>query len=119
MTKQQRIFLEDNDVLQIEVKLNPCGHATSTVHEMNRALCANNVGESWVKDGIECSVLFENSNGWRKGKVRVKLEFIPDEGLEGKPVAEREMPQKSLAPSSQQRVESELDDMRRKFLGKK
>jgi hypothetical protein len=36
---------------------------------------------NWFKQGIECEILRIGSQGWQKGKVklRVYLEFIPDE----------------------------------------
>ncbi|BAZ31172.1 hypothetical protein NIES4074_36440 [Cylindrospermum sp. NIES-4074] len=30
-------------------------------------------------NGSECNLLQANGGGWRKGKVRFRLEFIPDE----------------------------------------
>jgi hypothetical protein len=38
----------------------------------------------WFKQGIECEVLKVGSQGWQKGKVKLKvcLEFIPDEPAE-------------------------------------
>lgn len=30
------------------------------------------------RDGVECEILSPNT-GWKKGKIRVTLEFIPDE----------------------------------------
>lgn len=106
----ERVFLNDDDVLKVDVKLSPCGHTTSTVREMNSALCATNVGESWVREGIDCSVLFENSNGWRKGKVKITLEFIPDDP-EPINAENQQVSQPKLLPS----VDSQLDDLRKKY----
>jgi len=37
----------------------------------------------WLsEDGIECEVLQFGSNGWQKGKVRLYLEFAPDQSVE-------------------------------------
>ncbi|MGK7879347.1 MAG: KGK domain-containing protein [Crocosphaera sp.] len=35
----------------------------------------------WYKTGKDCEILQVGSNGWKKGKIRLKvsLEFIPDE----------------------------------------
>lgn len=35
--------------------------------------------EQWIGTGVECQVLQANGGGWRKGKFRWRLEFIPDE----------------------------------------
>jgi hypothetical protein len=34
--------------------------------------------EKWGQKGVECEVLSPNT-GWKKGKIRVTLEFIPEE----------------------------------------
>ncbi len=41
----------------------------------------NIANHNWLKDGKECEILQVGSNGWKKGKIRLKvsLEFIPDE----------------------------------------
>jgi hypothetical protein len=33
-------------------------------------------------EGIECEVLSTNGGGWKKGRVRLRLEYIPDEPTE-------------------------------------
>ncbi|HBE18503.1 MAG TPA: KGK family protein [Cyanobacteria bacterium UBA11149] len=33
----------------------------------------------WWDEGIDCEVLTCDGKGWQKGKVRLALEFIPDE----------------------------------------
>lgn len=35
--------------------------------------------DQWSGEGIEGKVLQANGSGWRKGKFRWRLEFIPDE----------------------------------------
>jgi KGK domain len=36
---------------------------------------------SWFKNGVDCKILRAGSNGWEKGKLKLKvtLEFCPDE----------------------------------------
>ncbi|MGB6301550.1 MAG: KGK domain-containing protein [Rivularia sp. (in: cyanobacteria)] len=75
----ERIILKDNDVVWMEKKQSPCGNTTNLVREVNSALCYTNLTDSWIRDGVGCSVLFTNKDGWKKGKIRIKLEFIPDE----------------------------------------
>lgn len=52
--------------------------------------------DRWFDEGIECEVLQPASKGWQKGKIKLKvtLEFIPDEPSINEP-------------------ESPLDDLRR------
>lgn len=38
-------------------------------------------GSTWFREGEECEILRASSSGWQKGKIKIKvtLEFIPDE----------------------------------------
>jgi KGK domain len=35
-------------------------------------------GDEWAIDGVDCRVLRANGGGWKNGRVRLTLEFIPD-----------------------------------------
>jgi hypothetical protein len=37
------------------------------------------IASQWFGKGIECQVLSTNGGGWQKGRVRLRLEYIPDE----------------------------------------
>lgn len=55
---------------------------------------------TWFKtDGLRCQVLRTNGTGWQSGKVRFRVEFIPDEPIQTQ----------LLIPSQ---PESPLDDLR-------
>ena len=58
----------------------------------------------WFREGINCEILKIGSKGWRKGKVRlrVSLEFCPDEPEIDETAPSNEIPQ----------PESPLDDIR-------
>ena len=60
--------------------------------------------EQWFREGLECKILKPGAKSWRRGKVRLTLEFTPEE-LE---VAE------TLESSESQvnRARSPLDDIR-------
>lgn len=59
----------------------------------------------WAGDGVRAEVLKYGAKGWQKGKVRLTIEFIPDE-----PETE-EAPASDRAESNQ--PESPLDDLRK------
>lgn len=60
---------------------------------------------SWLKpDGVPCQVLRTDGRGWQSGKVRFRVEFIPDSPDVEKPQTGIRY---TLAPS-----ESPLDDLR-------
>ncbi|MEG5058282.1 KGK domain-containing protein [Microcoleus sp. A2-C5] len=68
--------------------------------------------ENWFGEGIDCEILRVGAQGWKKGKIKLKLnvtiEFCPDE-----PEVE-ETPENNESETSQ--PESPLDDLRRQFL---
>ncbi|NJP11116.1 MAG: KGK domain-containing protein [Leptolyngbyaceae cyanobacterium RU_5_1] len=35
--------------------------------------------EGWFGDGLECEALRFNAQGWQRGRVRIRLEFSPEE----------------------------------------
>jgi hypothetical protein len=37
---------------------------------------------NWLKEGFDCEILQARGGGWRKGKLRLRLEFVPDESDE-------------------------------------
>lgn len=48
--------------------------ASASNHEIHRNIY------SWVDtNGVNCQVLLESGGGWKSGRVRVTLEFVPDE----------------------------------------
>ena len=61
----------------------------------------------WFSQGVDCEILNMGAKGWQKGKLRVKitLEFCPDEPAVEEPPA-------SKKPESTE-PESPLDDIRR------
>lgn len=68
--------------------------------------------QNWFGKGIDCEILSVGAQGWKKGKIRLKLnvtiEFCPDE-----PEVE-EIPENNESETSQ--PESPLDDLRRQLL---
>jgi hypothetical protein len=66
-------------------------------------------GEIFTQNGVECSLMNAQSNGWVKGKARFKLvvEFCPES-----PEALQQISPSSPVPSQ---PESELDTLRRSF----
>jgi KGK domain len=55
--------------------------------------------QEWVKDGVDCCVLQPGSENWVRGKVRISLEFIPEEIEEEVEVQELKVAQ-GLLPTS-------------------
>ncbi len=66
----------------------------------------------WFGEGIECEILRVGAHGWKKGKIKLKLnvtiEFCPDE-----PEVE-DTPKNNQSQTS--KPESPLDDLRRQLL---
>ena len=68
--------------------------------------------ENWFGEGIDCEILRVGANGWKKGKIKLKLnvtiEFCPDE-----PKVEETSENNQLEISP---PESPLEDLRRQLL---
>lgn len=71
-----------------------------------------NAYENWFGEGIDCEILRVGAQGWKKGKIKLKLnvtiQFCPDE-----PDVE-ETPENNESETNQ--PESPLDDLRRQLL---
>lgn len=52
----------------------------------------------WLKDGVPCEVLRVYGDGWQKGKLKIYIEFIPDnpETFEQKTLGVVESPKSPL-----------------------
>lgn len=86
--------LDNGEVLSIsESALIYIGHTTFRVGEFSEAVRSqlehntegwNEGKNSWFTDmGVDCEVLRFTSGGWQKGKVRLRLEFAPEDGSSG------------------------------------
>ncbi len=80
--------LTHNDVVSIkfDTDLVIMEHRTFRVSEFAKqiaecAISASNSASEWSTDGVACEVLVAGQ-GWRSGKVRISLEFCPDELVE-------------------------------------
>jgi hypothetical protein len=79
------VSLNKDDVVTVEKKLSFLGASTFTVEEAGGKLAefvesrANIAAKVWMGDGVRCRVLQVGSGGWKEGRVRISLEFIPDE----------------------------------------
>lgn len=79
--------LNQEDVIRIKKKETKwvISHPTFTVNDFTSELTQKFGGNEelmkWSKEGIEANVLVEGKS-WRQGKVRLSLEFIPDENIE-------------------------------------
>jgi hypothetical protein len=79
LKKQDVITLEDE-----KTKLR-MSHKTFTSDELfiklQESIGANEEAKEWFKNGVLANVLVAGKL-WRKGKVRLSIEFIPDENIE-------------------------------------
>jgi hypothetical protein len=65
------------------------------------------VKEKWFGEGIDCKILKPGAKSWQRGKVRITLEFEPEQ-LEVAEVTES-------GKSADTKVVSPLDDLRQKM----
>ena len=63
-------------------------YQNSLTGHMNRTFSSKCQSHLWLREGEECEILRAGSQGWEKGKIKLKmnitLEFIPDEPEENK-----------------------------------
>lgn len=81
---------DEDDVLWIEPGINPVKNHTITIAQLIQAIKTQfqptlssspaSTADAWFKEGIECEFLDASAGGgWKKGKIRLRLEFLPDE----------------------------------------
>ncbi|MEH1981549.1 KGK domain-containing protein [Nostoc sp.] len=75
--------LNDDDVVSMDKKKNLAQASTSRISELINEIKDLLSGSyqyhpDWLEDGVECELL-QVGGSWRKGKIRLHLEFIPDE----------------------------------------
>jgi KGK domain len=65
----------------------------------------------WTEKGMDCEILNPNGKGWQKGKARIRiiLEFCPDEANEGAIASSKTDPHL---------LDSSLDDIRQEIANK-
>ncbi len=75
--------LSPSDVVSMDEDKSIVG-STFKVKEMLLSLADRSINDDfitqWIGTGVECEVLISGQD-WRKGKVRISLEFIPDQPL--------------------------------------
>ncbi|WP_201788381.1 KGK domain-containing protein [Trichormus sp. NMC-1] len=109
----ESVKLEFSDVVTVPKQKSPLNASSFKVSEMSAYLAGLLVTyirkdlTGWDSPGIECEVLQVSGGGWRKGKVRVSLDFIPDE-------PEEEPQEAVLLPPAKEK--SPLDDLRAELL---
>jgi hypothetical protein len=108
------VNLDRDDVVTVQKNLSFLGASTFTVEEAGDKLAefveqrANIAAKVWKGDGIRCRVLQVNGQ-WKEGRVRISLEFIPDEE-EGEQEAELIEPEEGVSLKQL----SPLDEFRQK-----
>ncbi|MCV3216021.1 hypothetical protein OGM63_21335 [Plectonema radiosum NIES-515] len=85
LTEDLIVNLDKDDVVTVQKNLSFLGASTFTVEEAGNKLAefvenrANIAAQVWKGDGIRCRVLKVGNGQWKEGRVRISLEFIPDE----------------------------------------
>lgn len=71
--------LQDSDVIHMESSENLGSGSTSRISEIRKDIEHRfSYQQQWVsEDGAECELLQEGGK-WQKGRIRLKLEFVPD-----------------------------------------
>ena len=77
--------LNDDDVISMELRESLTSSPTFLVKELMQKWRARFQNQNpqpelfyFSEKGVKCRMLTANGEGWREGRVRFKLEFIPD-----------------------------------------
>ncbi len=74
--------LADDDVVNVIGSMPFDAGNISKMIQLRRSM-KKHFGDSvnyWFREnGVECEVLRANGGGWQKGRLRFRLEFVPDE----------------------------------------
>ncbi len=78
-------YLDPDDVISMQpsASLVP-SNATFKINQLKKTLqdrIGYNTGiQAWMEDGVECELLSASKGkGWQKGKIRIRIEFVPNE----------------------------------------
>ncbi|MBD1926490.1 hypothetical protein H6F74_09570 [Trichocoleus sp. FACHB-90] len=74
--------LSDDDVVSMNLHVSLVGNQTFKVSQFMHWFKQKVGGsaEVWTGEGVDCEVLISSTGGgWQPGKVRIRLEFVPDE----------------------------------------
>ncbi|BAZ02258.1 hypothetical protein NIES37_62700 [Tolypothrix tenuis PCC 7101] len=83
-----KVNLTDDDVVSMSEDASFTKSSTSTARELMSALeellCNSDLNitvvSSWADGiGVDCKVIQAKGGGWKTGKVRLQIEFIPDQ----------------------------------------
>lgn len=79
--ENRKMELNQNDVVTMEAQLSFSAGAICKVGQLQRAI-KNHLKDPlwmWIREkGVECEVLQVEGGGWQKGKMYLRMEFIPD-----------------------------------------
>ncbi|WP_158333148.1 hypothetical protein [Calothrix sp. PCC 6303] len=100
---ENRIVLEDGDVVNVSPNQNPTGSATAKVGDIKKSIGSKlgNDQMSWGFNGVHGEALIQiGGGGWMKGRMVLQIMFYPSQSL----------------PSQQKtQVSSPLDDLRKEL----
>ena len=73
--------LSNDDVVSMNSKMSLVASPTFKVSQFMHWFkqIAGGAGEAWTGEGVDCEDLSSAGGGWQTGKVRIRLEFVPDE----------------------------------------
>lgn len=104
-----QIDLSGDDVVSMSEEDNLISAGTSKISELldtivdvlERHYGDELPSQKWIEDGVDCQVLQSQGGGWRKGKIRIRFEFVSNE--------------RQSSPKYVDRLDSELDEFRAKL----
>ncbi len=78
--------INEHDVVSMDAAKSLIGLETFKLSQLPAGLkerWGTSAIEQWLTEGIDCEMLGEAGGGWRKGKIRLRFEFIPEVSKNG------------------------------------
>jgi hypothetical protein len=71
--------LDNEDVVSMPANTNLTKLEIFRIKALKAALKEHLHFKEWIDEGMPCEILQTTGGGWQKGKICLRLEFIPDE----------------------------------------
>lgn len=118
--EQEFGLLNDDEVLHVDAGRVLMTNPTFKVSEFLDALAQlvsereiewSDTHEGWFSNGLSCEALRFGNRGWQRGRVRVRLEFVPEPQpkLLREMVSDRSLPETPRQPAKRDDIYSRDD----------
>jgi KGK domain len=66
-------------VESVPLSLSQTVKFTEFIEKLKTRALNYEIDQSLINEGVECELLQPGSQGWKKGKIKIRFEFVPDD----------------------------------------